>query len=317
MSNSETNHVEAFQPKNLVGYWITAGGLGLLSVILGFASFPIPLIAPLTILVTCLFLALPMLAMFYAGRASWTPTKSLLCILGGVTLQALSFYLIDQKIATGPIGAVCSGLTTFGLLTWCLGLGALVACLVKEKNILLPIAIALAGVDIFLVLTPVGPTQAIIKANPKVLESVALQVPKVQAEPTSGPVVPALLVGPADLIFVAMFFVAIFRYGMRGKETLFALIPVLIIYMGLVATFGMPLPAMVPIAITILLVNICKFDLSRDEWIMTGFIALLFGALIAWGLTRKPPVAPLKNSPALNDQRQELKPEQALPGQSP
>lgn len=270
--------------------------------VVGTQAVSLAWIAPLSVLTTLLFIAVPFSALFQGAQADWRPSKALLFILGGVLAQ-----VVGVNLAFLPwLGA---SLATVGLLTWCLGLGALISSALKEQNLLLPVLIALACIDVFYVLTPVGITKKIITEHPEVLKSMALNVPKVQASPQVGPIQPMLLIGPADLMFTAMLFVALFKFKLRAKETVWVLIPMLVLYMALVFFSGLPLPALVPIGITFLLVNLSQFKLKKDEWAMTGVIALAFAALIAWGVTRKPTAAPLKQNHSLDTPKPASKPE--------
>ena len=91
--------------------------------------------------------------------------------------------------------------------------------MIKDKNLLLPVSAFLAGFDIFLVLTPIGVTQQIMKKAPEVLPAVGLNIPKPAATPTMGPVEPFAFVGPADFLFMGMFFVAIHRFDLKARDT--------------------------------------------------------------------------------------------------
>jgi hypothetical protein len=192
------------------------------------------------------------------------------------------------------------------LACWCVGLGALLATLVKEKNIILPIAIFLAAYDFFLVLTPWGFTQALLKVAQPVFRKVAAQIPAVTSAPTHGVAAPQAYVGMADLVFLAMFFIALFRFRMRTRETLFAVIPALVVYLLIVLFFGdvslfgfslSALPALVPIGLAVLLVNWREFQLSRDEKLSTVVLAVLAIGFLVFAATRPKPSTLPKSPP--------------------
>jgi hypothetical protein len=177
-----------------------------------------------------------------------------------------------------------------GLAGWTLGLGVLVATMIKDKNMILPIALFLAGFDMFLVFTPTGPTARFLESQPEVFQSVAMSVPAPQPSGTESTpearVEPMAFVGPADLFFVATFFVCLHRFKMRVLETARWLVPVMATYLAVVLLpFGLGmLPALVPIGATVLLVNRREFQLSRDEKLGTALTALIAFGLAAYGL---------------------------------
>jgi hypothetical protein len=240
--------------------------------------------AILGVLVTIIFIGLPVLGLFRAGDHPWNPKLASTFVGVGVAAQITFTIIAQNRILTGFPGAIAAGLSQTGLVLWCAGLGALLATLLKEKNLIVPVSAFLAAFDIFLVLNPSGFTQKIMQAHPEVLQKVAMSVPKVESTPTFGPVSPAAFVGPADLLFMAMFFVAIFKYQMRARETMIALIPTLAIYMGIVILTGFALPAMVPIGIVVLIVNWKEFTLSKEEWVSTGVLIAFMAALFAGGM---------------------------------
>jgi hypothetical protein len=183
-----------------------------------------------------------------------------------------------------------------------LGFGALIAGLIKDKNLILPITGCLALIDIFLVMTPVGLTQIVMNAAPKVLPTIALKVPDMTAMPTHGHIGSLAHIGPADLLFIAMFFVAIHRFGLKAKQTLIALIPTLVCYLLIVVFFGditvgrlhlNMLPGLPVIGLVILLVNISEFKLNREEVLSTILVLAIITSALVWGVTR--PLPPQNN----------------------
>ncbi len=277
-------------------FFLTLFGLAVLRVLLGYLAVPLPLIPFAKVLVGAIFLGAPIMALFFAARARWTPALATAFVVGGLALH-FGPAVVAGSISPGPLAGILGAVAQAGLPIWCAGLGALIATLVKEKNILIPIAIFLVIFDAFLVLTDVGITQQILQKAPKVFESVALSIPSVQTAPTAGQVRPAAYAGPADFVFLAMFFIALFRFRMRTAETLRAVVPVLLAYLLLVVLVGVPLPALVPIGLTVLVVNRREFRLTRDEWAATGLVAVLGAGLLIWGMTRPRPTPPPEPAP--------------------
>jgi hypothetical protein len=294
-------------PGNLRGLWIFFGVLGslvALNLILSLIQVPLGLIVPMSILITVVVVAAPMLALYKAASVHWSRGLAGIVFVVGVATQiALAYGAHQLTGAPGIFRAVLLYISQAGLLSWCLGLGAFVATLIKDKNLLLPIAFFLAAFDVFLVLTPIGPTQAILKAHPEVFRSMAYAVPKIEnhVNPTHGPVRPFAYIGPADLLFLGMFFVSLHQFGMRTRETFRWILPTLLGYLAIVLLFGEvhigrfslgALPALLPIGSVVLLVNRKEWKLNQEERLSTAVVALLSVGLVAYGMTRSPKASP-------------------------
>jgi hypothetical protein len=132
-----------------------------------------------------------------------------------------------------------------------------------------------------------------MKAVPKALPTVAYQIPQVAqsgSAPVGVPVAPFAYIGPADFLFMGMFFVCVYRFNMRVAATLKWLLIAIAVYLALAVVIGTAVPLLVPIGLSVLIVNLPEFNLTRDEWIGTAMVAALGLGLIAFGMTRKPPV---------------------------
>ena len=256
--------------------------------ILGFIGVPVAVAGPLNFLIGALFLGIPLLAITVAAQFPWRSKHAGLAVATGFLVQFgfLAVAMVGFR-SEGAVAGFLIAVSQIGLPIWCAGLGALVATLIREKNILIPVAIFLVMFDIFLVLTPAGLTGKMVKSAPQVLGAIGAQIPAVSSGPATGVVQKAALAGPADFVFLAMFMIAIYRFGMRGKETARLVIPVLITYMIVVQLLSLPLPALVPIGICVMAVNWKEFKLSKDEKASTAVLAVLGVAILAWLFTQK------------------------------
>jgi len=261
-------------------------------------ALPASLIFVASVVASVLAISLPILALFEGSKQEWTFTKGTIFLGAGVVVQFGSIALA-QVVFRNEIALIIPliALSQVGLVLWCLGLGAMISLLVLDKNLIFPITIFLALIDIFLVLTPVGITKQVMEAAPEVLQNVGLSVPKPAAAATTGRVAQLANVGPADLIFIAMFFAALMRFEVNAKKTLKVLMPTLAAYLLVVVFLGQfklgrlelsALPALVPIGIVVLLANLKEFKLSRDEKLSTGLVLGIAVLLIGWGMTRPP-----------------------------
>ncbi len=280
--------------------------------LISFIPLPVSMLITANIVVSVAFVGLPIISLYFAGRHRWTPKLAAVFLVGGVVAQ-VGFALAANSVKSPLLGGLLMAVSQAALVCWSTGLGALLASLLREKNMVLPITIFLGLVDAFLVLAPVGTVGKIARStDQRILKTMAYVVPQVQHQATGGFARPMAYVGPADLVFMAMFFVAMFRFKLRTRETLIALIPTMIAYLLVVLLFGNvklgpiqlnALPAMVPIGIVVLAVNFREFKLSKDEAASTWVVTALGVALLTWGMMQKPPPEPQPEpSPSVNGQ---------------
>jgi hypothetical protein len=269
-------------------------GMFVVRLALGFIPFPLAILPFLNVALAAAFLALPVYAVFRIAEYPWKFFHGFVLVFAGVVVQFGLLMVDDRMKLQGSLKGIVVGLSQLGLPLWCTGLGVLLGAGVKDKNILIPVSIFLAVYDMFLVLTPIGPTSQMLK-NTKILQNVGMAVPKAEAAPTVGTAAIQAYIGMADIVFLAAFFVAIFRFKMRAKETMKALIWALLAYLIFVLGTGISMPALVPIGLVVLLVNRKEFKLSKDEWASTAVVAALGVALLVWGATRPKPIE--KQSP--------------------
>jgi hypothetical protein len=273
------------------GLWVFAGVLVLLMLLrisFAYAAVPLGVRDALNVLVTIVFVALPVFGLFMASKHDWTPKLGAWAVVAGLALHlggALLARFVLREQGLGAVLLMTVGQT--GLAVWCVGLGALLAALIKDKNLLLPVGAFLAGFDMLVVFMPSGPVNWGTRVRPEVIETVAYRVP------TVGSVEPLAFIGPADFFFLAMFFVALHKFGMRSRQTLAWIVPVLIAYL-LVVVLGRgvslgpvplsALPALLPIGLTVLAVNWGEFKLSKSEARQTLGVVVFAVALAALGL---------------------------------
>jgi hypothetical protein len=208
------------------------------------------------------------------------------------------------------------------LVAWCLAVGAMIALLLKDRNLLLPVAIFLALFDMWLVFAPEGVVnQTVVRGTGQALAAVGYQIPKPQTVASGGYAAPLAYVGPADYLFLAMFFVALFRFGMRTRETFRVAVPVLAAYLLVVLLLGQveigpirlgALPALVPIGAVVLIVNRKEFRLTKDELYATLLLAVLGTTFVTWRILAPRPPAPL-----IAPSTPETSPEGQAPPRSP
>ncbi|MBS1716583.1 MAG: hypothetical protein JSS72_02480 [Armatimonadetes bacterium] len=298
--------------RGLPGFFLIAGLVFGLTACLAFVSMPIgPTLALVNLGIGIVFMIATIAAIFIGAAHPWRPLVALAMLVVGTGVQALAVVYASKLGGVGLVALESAG--QIGLLSACLGLGVLLTFLFREKAILVPVAITLVFVDMIFVLTPTGHVGKIAQTDRKLLEKVSVHVPSVKKEEAPGrpprvSVSPQALVGAADYLFMSMFFVALFKFGLNPRKTLKVMGPLTVLYLlvvlvlGGVRVFGVPLgalPAMVPIAGSILIVNWGAISLKRDEKLATLVLTLLLlGVFIA--LMRRPAQqsAPLPSGPS-------------------
>ncbi|MCS6777314.1 MAG: hypothetical protein RMJ43_16405 [Chloroherpetonaceae bacterium] len=169
------------------------------------------------------------------------------------------------------------------LLVWlAVCFGALLSRLFREFKMLLPVGVTLALVDLYVVFGGGLVRQAESgKSEVAAMAMSALTVQLPAQRPTGGAAPMLLAVGFADFLFIAMFFACFVRFGIPSRNVLIALIFTLVLYMTLVVITGLSLPALIPIAVVCLGMNLRYFRYKRAE----AFALLYAGLLVAAILT--------------------------------
>ncbi|MBS1707419.1 MAG: hypothetical protein JSS65_01720 [Armatimonadetes bacterium] len=290
--------------------WVV--GLALVRLLVAVVVVPREVAGVLTLVTSLVFVGGPIVALYIGGGKQWSGKSAGLVFGLGAVLHVVGFALARPAHGEGVVGVLGAMTMQAGVLIWCLGLGGLVSLALKEKALLLPVALFLAGFDVFLVATPFAPTARIVENNPEILRSMAASVPKVNTvqqgeQPQGARIVDLGLVGPADLAFMGMFFACLHKFQMQARKTAVWLAPVMALYFLLaISPFGIGmLPAMVPIGATVLAVNWRGFGLQGQERAATAMVAVISVALAAYGIYQrinyKPkaqPVEPSQSAPA-------------------
>lgn len=309
----------------LPGGWKTffaiVGVLALLRVVVGMISLPRTALPAVNTLLAILFVAVPVFACFFSSNYRWKPMRAVWFLLAGVAVHAL--FAVGAFYTKGIPSGVLNAISQVGMATWCVGLGSLLGSALRDKNLVLPVAIFGAAYDIYLVLTPAGITNKALKAAPAIFQGVAAQVPAVSATPATGKAEVLAYVGPADLVFLTAFFVIIFKFSMNPRLTLALMVPALAAYLLAVLAFGIALPALVPIGLCVLIANWRYFQLSKSEVISTLGLAGFCALFILWGLSRRQaaeqeqPVEPSPQAAVPAPRGSEARPGTSAPGPRP
>lgn len=202
------------------------------------------------------------------GVAGW------LILAFAMVVAGLTVLLGTVKMPVVTAVAVWA-LRDLALILFAVSLGSALSVVVREPNILLPVAIVAAVVDFWSV--NYGPLGMLLATKPEVVEAAAVQVPVV------GHVMPIGMIGVGDFVFLALYFAVMSRYRMNVAgafwwgfvlltATMFAVIRV---------EWLSAVPALVPIAVAVIVSNTKHFKLKRDEVVSTVVVGvILIGFLI-------------------------------------
>ncbi|MCX7599757.1 MAG: hypothetical protein N2512_12950 [Armatimonadetes bacterium] len=241
---------------------------------------PLVPVAPLpgTLAATALLTAFSFLALYGLSGlrlAAWHELAGVL-VTGGV------WYLLSGARAEGPLRLSLLATVSVAFLLACGILGRLVARLVRDRNLLLPVLLTAVAADIFTVFA--GPTRQALEKAPQVVQKLSVAVP--QAGSAAGAkgvagLAMAASIGLGDYIFTALFLAAAWRHGLNvSGATLGAAAAALL---GMAAVFLVPalpaLPLLPFIVLGVLVPNWGRFRLSRQEKVSLAagmvFLALL------------------------------------------
>jgi hypothetical protein len=172
------------------------------------------------------------------------------------------------------------GLKGLLLIWFAASLGVCLSRLVREVKLLLPMAVALALVDLYVVFGGGLVTQVEQGENPGAavaMKALTLKMPRPSERLPSGAEPMQLAVGFADFLFVALFFACLARFGISSRVTFVVLCVTLAAYMFAVGVTGWAMPALVPIAVVVIGMNLRHFRYDRSE----AFALLYAGVIVA------------------------------------
>ena len=203
-----------------------------------------------------------------------------LLLVGGVLPLKILNILIPFLNLYAHALRVAPGLRGILMIWFATALGVLISSIVKELKILFPMGVTLALMDLYVVFGGGLVTQATSGKNApaaQLMHAMTVNLPKVAPKGGAAPL--QLAIGFADFLFIALFFACFQRFKVPSTRTFLVLCGLLVIYMGVVAIFGTPLPALVPIAVVVIGMNLKRFRYERQE-----AFAMLYAGLILAGV---------------------------------
>ena len=232
-------------------------------------------------------------------------------LLSGHSWQQIYSQLTISDIDTSStIGILLSILVPFLLILTGAFFGQIIARLIRERAILVPVAIIAGLVDFWGVYWgPVGNWSANVPAAVSGLATAATQAAMVPLEvilppqlAVFGNIAPPANIGIGDFVFLAFFLTCAYRLGLPARRIMWGIFAGLLLSSVLFALNGRELfhlriafdylPGLVFISGGVLAAGIGSWKLSRSEWLMTGVLTAVFLAFIGhsmWVTTRNTP----------------------------
>jgi hypothetical protein len=199
-----------------------------------------------------------------AGALVWIATRALDYLLQHGRISMAHSWPIDLWQTAGDLGLICLGA----------GIGAGVAAMIRDRNILLPAGVFAAFADFFMV--KYGTVRHALHSahGRQALSAMSAHVAAVH------PSLPAATMGMADFVFLAFFFACAGRFGMNARGTFWLLAALLSVLLFSIQWLG-AFPAVLPMALGFVLVNLRYFKLSRAEIHATLIVFCLMAVLVA------------------------------------
>ena len=153
--------------------------------------------------------------------------------------------------------------------------GYLVSLRIKDRNLLLPVVMFAATIDLWTV--NAGPVSSVMKGAPEIVSAVSAPIPMAG----TGAFVPALMMGMGDPLFMAVVFAAVHRVGLDARRNYFFVLAIMTITMMAVLVGIVPyIPALIALAVAVVAANWGQFRLSRQEKISTAIVAVVLVATL-------------------------------------
>lgn len=199
-----------------------------------------------------------------------------------VLLFALFYWLsapYDQHPELTPLPLVFGQSITITL--GCTFLGILLSSIIREPNVLLPVALVAMPIDYLGAMTSIGFTHQIVNKHPGIVKHFSVPVPGIGSSTHHGGLNPIAFIGLGDILFVAFFLAVILRFNMNVRGTFWWMYGLLTLTMLIVLSpFGFNIAALVPMGLAVLIANFRYFKLKREEVFATFYAGLLIIALV-------------------------------------
>jgi hypothetical protein len=200
---------------------------------------------------------------------------AIVCALFWVGLFVLQGYAHMHRL--GPQSAAIM-LTSTGLpVMLTIGLtclGVILSRIVREVNVLLPVAFVAMPIDYIGAMTTTGYTADMVKHHPNIVHNVSVNVPVFHG------IAPIGFIGPGDVLFVAFFLAVVENLDLNKLGTFRLMFAFLTATMFVVTFLGVNVAALVPMGFAVLIANFRYFKLRRSEVFASIYAVLIVLVLV-------------------------------------
>jgi len=164
----------------------------------------------------------------------------------------------------------------------CAFFGILLSRIIREANVLLPVALVAIPIDAIGAMTPIGFTQNAVAHNPGLVQALSVPVPAVGGGAQHhGALHPSGFIGPGDALFMAFFFAVALRLNLNVRGTFWWMYGLLTATMIFVLFREINIAALIPMGLAVLIANFRFFNLKREEVFATAYAAALVLVLVS------------------------------------
>jgi len=241
----------------------------------------LPVLVGLVVVPTAAFMLLQLwLAQAVVNQKPRWPVCLALLLLSAAFWALAYWYLLPTHRHPVPL-FVAEFALGLSITLGCTFLGILLSPIIREANVLLPVALVAMPVDYLGAMTPIGFTQNALARNPGLVHIVTIPVPAVGgAAHHHGALHPIGFIGPGDALFMAFFFAVALRLKLNTRGTFWWMYGLLTATMLLVLFMGVNVAALIPMGLAVLIANGRFFQLKREEVFATVYAAALILILV-------------------------------------
>jgi hypothetical protein len=247
---------------------------------------PRPVLAALVIPSTMVFMLLQLWLTQSVVNLRTRPLPSLglaiLCVL--LWLTSL-FFLFPHRAwshaINAPLFVITPLLRSVTITLGCAFFGILLSRIVREANVLLPVALVAMPIDYLGAMTSIGFTQNAVTQNPQLVQALSVQVPAVGSGPHHGVLHPIAFIGPGDALFMAFFFAVVLRLNLNIRGTFWWMYGLLTATMLIVLFTDINIAALIPMGLAVIAANFRSFNLKREEVFATLYAAIMIMILVS------------------------------------
>lgn len=249
---------------------------------------PLILLATLVFVSTAAFMLLQLwLAQAVVNLKPRPAITALLTVVFAVLWFAVLIYVKPHHSWIGGANVIAyifrPILLGLAITLGCAFFGILLSRIIREPNVLLPVALVAMPIDYLGAMTPIGFTQNAVANNPALVKALSVPVPSVGGGGQHhGVLHPIGFIGPGDALFMAFFFAVALRLNLNVRGTFWWMYGLLTATMLLVLSpVGFSIAALIPMGLAVLIANGRYFRLKREEVFATIYAAALVLALVS------------------------------------